>query len=228
MRYRPQRIGGLGIVVPLRRVVMDRQSSDEQMSKGNDEPHHEECYSQFTFEDMGVTLPQVVIKETTSQGEIRMSREPEPGINPDQPDWPPVSPRLRPMLSDQGGYPSIPGDVGRVVEAFHRASGCSRPIAALLTMASLSVLAAGDWRVRTTAPDPKPPTFHVLGISESGWRKSTAMLMVWKPHATADREVHTVWRDASDVIEALPSGQWTASMLPRESSPQLMRSALKL
>ena len=211
---------------------MDRQGGDKPVASRGGVTHRDGSYRQSNFEDMGVALPQAVEAETVPEQQIMVGRERESGFSPHpepaECDWPLVPPRLRPILSEQGGYPSIPGEVGRVVEAFHRKSGCSRPVAALLTMASLSTLAAGDWNVQSMAPDPKPLTFHVLGISESGWRKSTAMRMIWQPHEKADREVDTEWREASDLIKALPSGEWPPSMLPRSASPKLMRSALKV
>ena len=114
------------------------------------------------------------------------------------------------------------------MEAVRKSSGCSRPIAALGVLGSLSALAAGDWTVQTLAHAPKPPIFHLLGISESTWRKTTAAQMIWQPHFEADRRVEAAWREASALMMDLPSGRWPDSMIPRRASPRLTRGALSV
>ena len=110
--------------------------------------------------------------------------------------------------------------------AVQRSSRCSRPIAALGILGSLCALAAGDFAVQTLAEDPKRPIFHLLGISESTWRKTTALRMIWQPHWEADREVETAWTEASALMRHLPSDRWPDSMMPRGASPRLTREAL--
>ena len=184
---------------------------------------------QSDFSDMGVELPPVVGAGTVPEQHFWIGEGRESVLTPVEgakPDWPPVPNRLYASPAKQSEYPPIPGNVGKVVGAVQRSSGCSRPIAALGILGSLSALAAGDWTVQTLAHDPKPPIFHLLGISESTWRKTTAAQMVWQPHLEADREVETAWRDASALMKDLPSGRWPDSIMPRGASPRLTRGAL--
>ena len=189
-------------------------------------------FRQSDFSDMGVELPPVAGAETVpmqrslvDEGREFKLDSPEEGTKL---DWPPVPDRLNARIATQSEYPPIPGHVGELVEAVRKSSGCSRPIAALGVLGSLSALAAGDWTVQTLAHDPKPPIFHLLGISESTWRKTTAAGRIWQPHFEADREVESAWREASALMMDLPSGRWPDSMMPRRASPRLTRGALSV
>ena len=186
-------------------------------------------FRQSNFGDMGVEMPPVAGAETAPEQRSMSGGGRESALAPVEiakPAWPPVPDRLYASQADQADYPPIPGHVGEVVNAVQRSSGCSRPIAALGILGSLSALTAGDWAVQTLAHDPRPPTFHLLGISESTWRKTTAAQVVWLPQREADREVETAWRDISALTGDMPSAKWPGSMMPKGESPRLTRGAL--
>ena len=138
-------------------------------------------------------------------------------------EWPPLPKEFSVPPPTQTEYPEIPGFVGHLIEAITRRSGCSRPIAALAVLGSLSGLAAWDWDVQTLAPVPKPLSLNVFGISESTWRKSTAWQMVWQPHLDADEEIEVSWKAANAHHEGLQDSEKRDAFGPRATSPKFTR-----
>ena len=141
-------------------------------------------------------------------------------------DWPPFPGSPGITLHPQADYPGVPGTIGEIVEAASRESGCSRPIAALGVFCSLSALAAGDWNVRTLAPSVKPLSLNVIGMSESTWRKSTALEIIWGPHLEADRDAEAAWEEALELFAEMLWHEASTALEPRAASPRLIRGGI--
>ena len=146
-------------------------------------------------------------------------------------EWPQPAP-IAPASAQRLPYPTWPDSLSHILDAVCLMSGCSRPLAAVTLMGSLSLLASHDVTVETLAPSPSPTSLFMLGIAESGWRKSEAFNLLFHPHIDADRalasryekakEDHNEWRARSSKRNG-PNADVVEPPRPKTRCPRALR-----
>ena len=116
-------------------------------------------------------------------------------------------------------YPT-PAVLRPYIIAVAESARSSLPTAAAAVLGAVNFAIGGRVDCVSLAPTTHPASLYLIGLSESGWGKSTAFKLAFRAHEDADREIETRWQDAR---RAANRAQGPASSDLREVRPHSPR-----
>ena len=129
---------------------------------------------------------------------------------------------IRESAGDLPDYP-VPGLLRPYVLAVAEAARSSLPTASAAVLGAVNFAIGGRVDLWSLGPSMHPASLYIVGLSASGWGKSTSFKLAFRAHEDADREVETRWQEAKKATNRQEGASFDLREV-RPFSPRGLRS----